>query len=155
MDLRLYHRAAQVRLGCGPAIGRHLACRQIHPAFARMLARVVFDMFGAHPDKVALIFSEGGLSICMLKGTQGHTLMTLPSMRRLVERVDAPFAVGCRRGRFKGIDAVAASEAFFGIIEGTILGWLLSSSPASQYTSASVRQMLNVTRKMLLGLTAD
>jgi AcrR family transcriptional regulator len=120
-----------------------------------LLARVVFEMFEAQPDKVALIFSEGGLSIRMLRGSEGHTLMTLPGMLRLVERVDAPFALGCRRGRFRGIDAVAAREAFFGILEGTILGWLLSSSVSSQYTSASVRKMLNVTRKMLLGLTAD
>lgn len=117
-----------------------------------LLVRVVFEMYEAQPEKVALIFSEGGLSIRMLKGSEGRTLMTLPGMLALVERVDVLFALGCRRGPFQGIDPVAAREAYFGIVEGTILGWLLSSEPSSRYTSASARKMLNVVRKMLDGL---
>jgi AcrR family transcriptional regulator len=118
-----------------------------------VLLQVVFDMFEDEPEKVALIFSEGGLSLRMLKGAQGQTLMTLPGMLRLVERVSALFVLGCKRGTFKGIDPVAAREAYFGIIEGTILGWLLSSGSSGHYTSASAKKMLNVTRKMLTGLT--
>jgi AcrR family transcriptional regulator len=117
-----------------------------------LLVRVVFEMYEAQPEKVALIFSEGGLSIRMLKGSEGRTLMTLPGMLLLVDRVDALFVLGCRRGPFQGIDPVAAREAYFGIVEGTILGWLLSSEPSSRYTSASARKMLNVIRKMLDGL---
>jgi AcrR family transcriptional regulator len=117
-----------------------------------LMIQVVFEMYDTQPDKVALIFSEGGLSLRMLKGSQGHTLMTLPGMQRLVERVDTLFAQGCRRGAFVGIDPVAAREAWFGIVEGTILGWVLSSGPAGQYTSASARKMLKVARKMLDGL---
>lgn len=118
-----------------------------------LLLRVVFDMYAAHPDKVALVFSEGGLSVYMLKGSAGRTLMTLPGMLRLVERVDALFALGCRRGPFVGIDPVAGREAWFGIVEGAILGWLLASAPEGNYSSASARKILNVARKMLLGLT--
>lgn len=118
-----------------------------------LMLRVVFDMYAASPDKVALIFSEGGLSVYMLRGTQGHTLMTLPGMRRLLERVDALFTLGCRRGTFLGIDPVAGREAWFGIAEGTILGWLLASTPEGSYTAASARKMLKVARKMLEGLT--
>lgn len=118
-----------------------------------LLLRVIFEMYAAAPDKVALIFSEGGLSLYMLKGSEGHTLMTLPGMRRLLERVDALFALGCRRGPFVGIDPVAGREAWFGIVEGTILGWLLSSAPEGGYSAASARKMLNVARKMLQGLT--
>jgi len=117
-----------------------------------LLMRVIFDLYAEHPDKVALTFSEGGLSVYMLKGSQGHTLMTLPGMLRLVEQVDALFAQGCRRGPFVGIDPVAGREAWFGIVEGTILGWLLSADPAGGYTSASARKMLKVARKMLDGL---
>ncbi len=117
-----------------------------------LLMRVVFEMYEAQPEKVALIFSEGGLSIRMLKGSEGRTLMTLPGMQLLTERVGTLFAVGCRRGIFQGIDPVAAREAYFGIVEGTILGWLLSSEPGSRYTSASARKMLKVARKMLDGL---
>jgi AcrR family transcriptional regulator len=118
-----------------------------------LLIGVVFELYGEHPDKVALTFSEGGLSVYMLKGSQGRTLMTLPGMLRLVERVDAMFAQGCRRGAFVGIDPVAGREAWFGLVEGTILGWLLSSDPAGGYTSASARKMLKVARKMLTGLS--
>lgn len=118
-----------------------------------LMIRVVFDLYAAYPDKAALVFSEGGMSVYMLRGSQGRTLMTLPGMRRLIERVDALFAQGCRRGPFVGIDPVAAREAWFGIVEGTILGWLLSSDPHGGYTSASARKMLNVARKMLEGLT--
>lgn len=118
-----------------------------------LMIRVVFDLYAAHPDKAALVFSEGGMSVYMLRGSQGRTLMTLPGMRRLIERVDALFAQGCRRGPFVGIDPVAAREAWFGIVEGSILGWLLSSDPDGGYTSASARKMLNVARKMLEGLT--
>jgi AcrR family transcriptional regulator len=119
------------------------------------VARTAFELFEADPDKAALIFSEGGLSIRMLRGSEGRTLMTLPGMVRLVERIDALFDQGCRRGPFRGIDAVAAREAYFGIIEGTILGWLLSSEPGATYTSASARKVLNVLRRMLRGLTLD
>ncbi|MCW5664987.1 MAG: TetR/AcrR family transcriptional regulator [Piscinibacter sp.] len=118
-----------------------------------LLLRVVFDMYAAHPDKAALVFSEGGLSVYMLRGSAGRTLMTLPGMLRLVERVDALFAQGCRRGPFVGIDPVAGREAWFGIVEGAILGWLLASAPEGHYSSASARKILNVARKMLLGLT--
>jgi AcrR family transcriptional regulator len=118
-----------------------------------LLLRVVFDMFDEQPEKVALIFSEGGLSIRMLKGAEGRTLMTLPGMVLLVERVTALFTQGCKSGLFVGIDPVAAREAWFGILEGTILGWLLSSDGSGGYTSASAKKMLNVTRKMLGGLT--
>lgn len=118
-----------------------------------LLLRVIFEMYAVAPDKVALVFSEGGLSVYMLKGSQGRTLMTLPGMRRLVERVDALFVQGCRRGPFVGIDPVAAREAWFGIVEGTVLGWLLASEPGGGYTAASARKMLNVARKMLDGLT--
>jgi AcrR family transcriptional regulator len=117
-----------------------------------LLMRVVFELYAEQPDKVALTFSEGGLSIYMLRGSQGRTLMTLPGMQRLVERVDALFALGCRRGPFVGIDPVAGREAWFGLVEGTILGWLLSSSPEGEYTAASARKMLKVARKMLDGL---
>ena len=117
-----------------------------------LMMRVVFDLYADEPDKVALTFSEGGLSVYMLKGSQGHTLMNLPGMQRLVERVEALFALGCRRGTFVGIDPVAGREAWFGLVEGTILGWLLSSSPAGQYTAVSARKMLKVARKMIDGL---
>ncbi len=120
-----------------------------------VVARTVFELFDADPDKAALIFSEGGLSIRMLRGSEGRTLMTLPGMLRLVERVDALFEQGCRRGPFRGVDAVAAREAYFGVIEGTILGWLLSSEPGAVYTSASARKVLNVLRRMLRGLTLE
>lgn len=119
------------------------------------IARTVFDLYETDPDKAALIFSEGGLSIRMLRGSEGRTLMTLPGMLRLVERIDAVFEQGCRRGPFRGIDAVAAREAYFGIIEGTILGWLLSTDASSGYASASARKMLNVLRRMLRGLTLE
>lgn len=119
------------------------------------VARTAFELFEADPDKAALIFSEGGLSIRMLRGSEGRTLMTLPGMVRLVERIDTLFDQGCRRGPFRGIDAVAAREAYFGIIEGTILGWLLSSEPGATYTSASARKVLNVLRRMLRGLTLN
>jgi AcrR family transcriptional regulator len=118
-----------------------------------LLLRVVFDMFEDQPEKVALIFSEGGLSIRMLRGAEGRTLMTLPGMLRLVERVTALFSQGCKSGLFVGIDAVAAREAWFGILEGSILGWLLSNGGSGAYTSASAKKMLNVSRKMLIGLT--
>lgn len=118
-----------------------------------LMMRVVFDMYATHPDKVALVFSEGGLSLYMLRGSHGSTLMTLPGMRRLLERVDTLFAQGCRRGPFIGIDPVAGREAWFGLVEGTILGWLLASSADGQYTSASARKMLKVAGKMLEGLT--
>ena len=120
-----------------------------------VVARTVFELYDAEPDKAALIFSEGGLSICMLRGSEGRTLMTLPGMVRLIERVDALFQQGCRHGPFRGIDPVAGREAYFGIIEGTILGWLLSSYPGAGYTSASARKVLNVLRRMLCGLTID
>lgn len=118
-----------------------------------LLMRVVFDMYATHPDKVALVFSEGGLSLYMLRGSHGSTLMTLPGMLRLLERVDSLFVQGCRRGPFVGIDPVAGREAWFGLVEGTILGWLLASSADGQYTSASARKMLKVASKMLEGLT--
>lgn len=118
-----------------------------------LLMRVVFDMYATHPDKVALVFSEGGLSLYMLRGSHGSTLMTLPGMLRLLERVDSLFAQGCRRGPFVGIDPVAGREAWFGLVEGTILGWLLASSAEGRYTSASARKMLKVASKMLEGLT--
>ena len=81
--------------------------------------------------------------------------MTLPGMVRLIARVDELFERGCRQGPLRGIDPVAGREAYFGIIEGTILGWLLSSDPAAAYTSASARKVLNVLRRMLRGLTLD
>lgn len=118
-----------------------------------LLMRVVFEMYQDQPDRVALIFTEGGLSIRMLKGAQGRTLMTLPGMVRLVELVTALFAQGCKNGPFKGIDPVAAREAWIGILEGTVLGWMLSSDGSGSYTSASAKKMLNVARKMLVGLT--
>jgi AcrR family transcriptional regulator len=120
-----------------------------------VVARTVFELYDAEPDKAGLVFSEGGLSIRMLRGSEGRTLMTLPGMRKLVERIDALFEQGCRRGPFRGIDAVAAREAYFGIIEGTILGWLLSSEPGAGYKSASARKVLNVLRRMLHGLTVE
>ena len=86
-----------------------------------VVARTVFELYDAEPDKAALIFSEGGLSIRMLRGSEGRTLMTLPGMVRLVERIDTLFQQGCRHGPFRGIDPVAGREAYFGIIEGTIL----------------------------------
>jgi AcrR family transcriptional regulator len=119
------------------------------------IARAAFDLYEAEPNKAALIFSEGGLSIRMLEGSEGRTLMTLPGMLRLIGRVDALFTQGYRRGPFRGGDAVAARECYFGIIEGTILGWLLSRDPGAGYTSASGRKVLNVLRKMLRGLTLE
>ena len=119
-----------------------------------LLIRVVFDMYETHPEKVALIFSEGGLSIRMLKGSQGRTLMTLPGMLQLVELIDTLCAQGCRRGAFSGVDPVAVRESWFGIVEGAILGWLLSSNPAAEYTSVSARKMLKVATKMFAGLAS-
>jgi AcrR family transcriptional regulator len=120
-----------------------------------VVARTVFELYEAEPDKAALVFSEGGLSIRMLRGSEGRTLMTLPGMVRLVARIDELFERGCRHGPFRGIDPVAGREAYFGIIEGTILGWLLSSDAGAAYTSASARKMLNVLRRMLRGLALD
>ena len=123
-------------------------------AVERMLAvlKAVFDLYGDEPEKIALIFSEGGLSIRMLKGSEGRTLMTLPGMIKLVDLFTGLFADGRKQGLFHGIDPVAAREVYFGIIEGTILGWLLSSDPAANYKSAPPRKVLDVVRRMLNGL---
>lgn len=140
--------------------------RQIDEALAAMPQRLagdaverlvivleaVFELYSSEPEKIALIFSEGGLSIRMLKGSEGQTLMTLPGMIKLVDRFTEQFAFGRKHGLFRDIDPVAAREIYFGIIEGTILGWLLSSDPAANYKSAKPAKILDLVRRMLNGL---
>jgi AcrR family transcriptional regulator len=114
--------------------------------------KTIFDLYDEEPEKIALIFSEGGLSIRMLKGSEGRTLMTLPGMIKLVDVFTELFASGRRQGLFREVDPVAAREVYFGIIEGVILGWLLSSEAGAGYKSASPKKVLDVVRKMLNGL---
>ena len=123
-------------------------------AIEELLAVVsaIFDLYDEEPEKIALIFSEGGLSIRMLKGSEGRTLMTLPGMLKLVDLFTGLFVSGQRQGHFQNIDAIAAREVCFGIVEGVILGWLLSSEPAGIYKSARKEEVLNIVRKMFNGL---
>ncbi len=114
----------------------------------------VLELYHETPDKIALIFSEGGLSIRMLRGSQGRTLMTLPGMLKLVDRITALFSKGRQQGTFRGVDPVAAREIYFGLIEGVILGWLLSSDSAAPYRSAAPKKVLVAARMMLGGLAA-
>jgi AcrR family transcriptional regulator len=114
--------------------------------------KTIFDLYEEEPEKVALIFSEGGLSIRMLKGSEGRTLMTLPGMIKMVDLFTGLFASGSRQGNFRDLDPVAAREIYFGIIEGVILGWILSSESDANYVSASPEKVLDVARRMLNGL---
>ena len=114
--------------------------------------KAIFDLYDEEPEKIALIFTEDGLSIRMLKGSEGRTLMTLPGMIRLVDLFTELFASGSRQGLFRDLDPVAAREIYFGIIEGVILGWILSSESHANYVSASPEKVLDVARRMLNGL---
>lgn len=123
-------------------------------AVERLLAvlKAIFDLYDEEPEKVALIFSEGGLSIRMLKGSEGRSLMTLPGMIRLVDVFTELFASGRRQGVFHGVDPIAAREVYFGIVEGVTLGWVLSSETNADYKSAPSKSVLDVVRRMLEGL---
>jgi AcrR family transcriptional regulator len=123
-------------------------------AVERLLAvlKSIFDLYEEEPEKVALIFSEGGLSIRMLKGSEGRSLMTLPGMIKLVDLFTELFAAGRRQGLFRGVDPIAAREVYFGIIEGVTLGWVLSSETNADYKSAPSKMVLDVVRKMFEGL---
>jgi AcrR family transcriptional regulator len=123
-------------------------------AVERLLAvlKAIFGLYDEEPEKVALIFSEGGLSIRMLKGSEGRSLMTLPGMTKLVDLFTELFAAGRRQGQFRGVDPIAAREIYFGIIEGVTLGWVLSGETKAQYESAPSRKVLAVVRRMLNGL---
>lgn len=123
-------------------------------AISRLLcvSKTVYGLYRTEPDKVALIFSECGLSIRMLRGAEGRTLMSLPGMTRLVSLITDLFQQGLREGTMRAVDPIAAREAFFGILEGTILGWLLASDPSSSYKSASPAKSLVVIERMLRGL---
>jgi AcrR family transcriptional regulator len=114
--------------------------------------KAIFDLYEEEPDKIALIFSEGGLSIRMLKGSEGRTLMTLPGMIKLVDLFTGLFESGGKQGLFRDLDPVAAREVYFGIIEGVILGWILSSQSDANYVSAPPEKVLDITRRMLNGL---
>lgn len=118
------------------------------------IAQAILHLYSIKPDKVALVFSECGLSLAMLQGPEGRTLMALPGMVRLVDQFTEPFTSGIARGELLRIDPIAGREVFFGVIEGTILGWLLSSDRASGYASASPSAVLEVLGHMLSGLKA-
>lgn len=117
------------------------------------LATAVFNLYAQEPDKVALIFSECGLSIRMLRGPEGQSLMALPGMTKLVAQVTQFFKDGIQEGTFSAVDPIAAREVFFGMIEGTILGWLLAAEPSSTYNASTPENTLVVIRRMLAGLS--
>ena len=138
-------------------IGEALAAmpkRKAADAVERLLTvlKAVFDLYDEEPEKVALIFSEGGLSIRMLKGSEGQSLMTLPGMIKLVDLFTGLFASGRAQGLFRRVDPIAAREVYFGIIEGVTLGWVLSSETNADYKSAPSKSVLDVVRRMLEGL---
>ena len=116
------------------------------------ICTAAFALYDEAPNKAALIFSECGLSIRMLRSTEGRTLMTLPGMTELIALVTAVFVSGRKEGTFRDIDPIAAREVFFGAIEGTILGWLLASEPTGHYKASSARKVLAVVSRMIDGL---
>ena len=79
--------------------------RKAADAVERLLTvlKAVFDLYDEEPEKIVLIFSEGGLSIRMLKGSEGQSLMTLPGMVKLVDLFTELFTSGRRRGLFRDV----------------------------------------------------
>ncbi len=118
------------------------------------IAEAVLGCYETEQNRVALIFTENGLSVTMLKGSDGQAVMDLPGLHRWVDRVTEPFSVGVESGVLSPIDPIAARELYFGMIEGTILGWLLSDDPRANYQSTSKTSILEAMRKMLEGLRA-
>jgi AcrR family transcriptional regulator len=118
----------------------------------QVICATVFAFCEHAPNKAALILSECGLSIQMLRSTEGRTLMTLPGMVELIALVTTVFVSGRKEGTFRDVDPISAREVFFGILEGTILGWLLASEPTGHYKASSARKVLAVVSRMIDGL---
>jgi len=131
--------------------------RDVHDPVDRLMAiaATIFGCYEIEQNKIALIFTENGLSVTMLKGSEGQAVMDLPGLNRWIDRVTEPFRVGVGSGALSPIDPIAARELYLGMIEGTILGWLLSDDPRASYQSTSKENIVVAMRKLLEGLRAS
>jgi hypothetical protein len=113
----------------------------------------ILHLYKSDRGKVCMVFTENGLSVSMLKGPEGKGIIGMSEMMELINRFDELFEAGRVSGKFPQLCVPAAREAFIGMIEGTILGWLLAEASEPDYHVATVSEMQEIMARFLHGLS--